>query len=79
MGQMELNLEDDEGRQLQMMSNVTSVHKCLVSASKLCIEGEQEIWLNSAGGFVLPTKGPIARGLALEYDCLLYTSDAADE
>ena len=71
MGQMELNLEDDEGRQLQMMSNVTSVHKCLVSASKLCIEGEQEIWLNSTGGFVLPTKGPIARGLALEYERLV--------
>ena len=71
MGQMELNLEDDEGRQLQMMSNVTSVHKCLVSASKLCIEGEQEIWLNSAGGFVLPTKGPIAKGLALEYERLV--------
>ena len=71
MGQMELNLEDDEGRQLQMMSNVTSVHKCLVSASKLCIEGEQEIWLNSTGGFVLPTKGPIAKGLALEYERLV--------
>ena len=71
-GQLELNLEDNEGRQLQMMSNVTSVHKCLISASKLCNEGEpQEIWLNGAGGYVFPTNGPIAKGLAQEYERLV--------
>ena len=71
MGQLELTLEDDKGRSLKMMSNVTSVHKCLVSASKLCTGGEQEIWLNGEGGVVFPSDGPIARGLALEYERLV--------
>ena len=72
MGQLELTLEDEENRSLTMMTNVTSVHKCLLSASKLCTEGEpQEIWLNGTGGYVFPTNGPIAQGLALEYEKLV--------
>ena len=71
MGQLELTLEDDKGRSLKLISNVTSVHKCLVSASKLCREGEQEIWLHGEGGVVFPSAGPIARGLNLEYERLL--------
>ena len=47
------------------------VHKCLISASKLCNEGEQEIWLNGTGGYVFPTNGPIAKGLAQEYERLV--------
>ena len=72
MGQLELTLEDEENRSLTMMTNVTSVHKCLLSASKLCTEGEpQEIWLNGTGGYVFPANGPIAQGLALEYKRLV--------
>ena len=71
MGQLELTLEDDKGGSLKMMSNVTSVHKCLVSASKLCTGDKQEIWLNGEGGVVFPSDGPIAKGLALEYERLV--------
>ena len=75
MGQLELTLEDEENRSLTIMTNVTSVHKCLLSASKLCTEGEpQEIWLNGTGGYVFPANGPIAQGLALEYKRLVELS-----
>ena len=71
MGQLELTLEDGEGRSLKMIANITSVHKCLVSASKLCTGGKQEIWLNGEGGVVFPSEGPIAKGLAREYERLV--------
>ena len=76
MGQLMLTLEDvgsgDQTRLVKMIGNVTSVHKCLMSASKLCKDGKQEIWLNGKeGGVVFPSDGPIAEGLAREYDRLV--------
>ena len=72
MGQLRLTLEhvgsSSQTREVKMIGNVTSVHKCLMSASKLCKDGKQEIWLNGReGGVVFPSDGPIAEGLAREY------------
>ena len=76
MGQLKLTLEDvgsgDQTREVKMVGNVTSVHKCLMSASKLCKDGKQEIWLNGReGGVVFPSDGPIAEGLARAYENLV--------
>ena len=76
MGQLELTLKDEPGRTFRLLGNVTRVHKCLVSASKLCAGGRNvstkyEIWLDSEGGVVYPSDGPIAKGLAREYKRLV--------
>ena len=51
-------------------------HKCLVSASKLCQGGRNastkyEMWLDGEGGYLYPSDGPIAQGLAEEYKRLV--------
>ena len=71
MGQVKLTLEDEQGQSRRLVGNVTNVHKCLASASRMCAGGNQEIWLNSQGGVVFPTGGPIAKGLAREYNKLV--------
>ena len=71
MGQVKLTLEDERGQSRRLVGNVTNVHKCLASASRMCAGGNQEIWLNSEGGVVFPTGGPIAKGLAREYNKLV--------
>ena len=76
MGQLELTLKDETQRTFRLQGNVTRVHKCLVSASKLCAGGrnastKHEIWLNSEGGVVYPSDGPIAKGLARAYKRLV--------
>ena len=71
MGQVKLTLEDEQGQSRRMVGNVTNVHKCLASASRMCAGGKQEIWLNGEGGVVFPTGGPIAKGLAREYNKLV--------
>ena len=71
MGQLKLTLEDEQGQSRRLIGNVTNVHKCLASASRMCAGGKQEIWLNGEGGVVFPADGPIAKGLAREYDRLV--------
>ena len=71
MGQLKLTLEDEHGQSRRLIGNVTNVHKCLASASRMCAGGKQEIWLNGEGGVVFPADGPIAKGLAREYDRLV--------
>ena len=71
MGQVKLTLEDEQGQARRLVGNVTNVHKCLASASRMCAGGKQEIWLNGEGGVVFPAEGPIAKGLAREYNRLV--------
>ena len=76
MGQLELTLKDETQRTFQLLGNVTRVHKCLVSASKLCQGGRNvstkyEMWLDGEGGYLYPSDGPIAQGLAKEYKKLV--------
>ena len=76
MGQLELTLKDETQRVFQLLGNVTRVHKCLVSASKLCQGGRNvstkyEMWLDGEGGYLYPSDGPIAQGLAKEYKRLV--------
>jgi len=76
MGQLELTLKDETQRTFRLLGNVTRVHKCLVSASKLCQGGRNvstkyEMWLDGEGGYLYPSDGPIAQGLAAEYKRLV--------
>jgi len=76
MGQLELTLKDETQRTFRLLGNVTQVHKCLVSASKLCQGGRNastkyEMWLDGEGGYLYPSDGPIAQGLAAEYQRLV--------
>ena len=76
MGQLELTLKDETQRVFRLLGNVTRVHKCLVSASKLCqwgrnVSTKSEMWLDGEGGYLYPSDGPIAQGLAAEYKRLV--------
>ncbi len=44
-------------------------HKALVSAAEVC-DTSQDIWLGTDGGMILPTDGPIAKGLRREFEKL---------
>ena len=77
MGQVKLTLEDEQGQSRRLIGNVTNVHKCLASASRMCAGGKQEIWLNGEGGVVFPAEGPIAKGLAREYNKLVKKSTSS--
>ena len=48
-----------------------SVHKPLVSASQVCEKGNLDFWVDKDGGVLIPSDGPVAKGLHREYSRLV--------
>ena len=58
-------------RPVVMKGRQMSVHKPLVSASQACEKGNLDIWVDKDGGVLIPSDGPVAKGLHREYARLI--------
>ena len=68
-GGAKLACKDENGLGRTISGRYTKVHKILVSAAQVC--RKQFVWLDGAGGYVIPQDGPIGKAMQAELDRLM--------
>ena len=63
---------DEHGRKRNITGRKTQVHKILASASQVCGGGNQLLWLDSTGGWVIPRDGGVGKELEKTLHKLLH-------
>ena len=52
---------DEHSKSRKIIGRRTDVHKVLASASQVCSNGDQLLWLTGDGGFVTPRSGKVRK------------------
>ena len=68
---------DEHGRQRRVKGRLADVHKTLVSAGEVAVQG-YDGWVGSDGGYLMPRTGKIAEGLRQEFARVVKRHGEAD-